>query len=277
MYPVFFQLGGVTVRAYAFMLSLAYLSGMFFTAWRAKKRGLDQRVVYDVSFYAVLAGILGARLLYALQHADAFRDNLTAIVNPFAGSTLGIEGFSLFGGAAGAIAGATLFFKLKKIPILLYADAAAPSFGLIIFFIKTGCFLNGCCYGVPVQGKLGVTFPAASPAGQYQLSINAIHLFPVQLLHASAGILLFLICIIAGRKKIFPGFELYLAGLLYFTMNFFIDFYRVYPDQNQFVFFSYNQIASIVLFILFATLLFQGAYQRRQAVSTDNTIYLKKS
>ena len=269
MYPVLFHLGEFAVRSYAFMLALAFLSGMYFTAWRAKQRNLQQSVVYDAGFYIVLSGMFGARLMYVLQHLPEFQDNISSIFNPFVGSTVGIEGFSLFGGAAGAFGAALLFFRLKKIPILPYADAAAPSSGLIIFFMKTGCFLNGCCYGVPVQGNLGVSFPETSPAGQYQLYIQASQLFPVQLLHAFAGILLFIASLVAGRKTVFTGFELYLAGLLYSLMRFFLDFFREYPVQNQFVSLSYNQLVCILLFVLFTALLSHGAYRLRQIASTN--------
>ena len=103
MHPVLLQIGDFVLQSYTLMLGLAFLSSMYFTAWRAKKRNLEKNIVYNACFYIVLAGLLGARLLYVLQHLEEFQDNFTTMFNPFAGTTVGIEGFSLFGGAAGAI------------------------------------------------------------------------------------------------------------------------------------------------------------------------------
>jgi phosphatidylglycerol:prolipoprotein diacylglycerol transferase len=35
--------------------------------------------------------------------------------------------------------------------------------------MRTGCFLRGCCYGLPTDLPWGVTFPAGSPAWSQQL------------------------------------------------------------------------------------------------------------
>ncbi len=43
-------------------------------------------------------------------------------------------------------------------------DVLAVTTPVSMVFVRTGCFLAGCCHGVPTDGWWGVSFPANSPA-----------------------------------------------------------------------------------------------------------------
>ena len=105
----------------------------------------------------------------------------------------------MYGGFIGAIVAGILYFKIKKIPFLPYADVSAPSVGIGIFLTRIGCFLNGCCYGASNTGSLGVSFPLESPAGVYQQHIHASGLHASQLYESAGGLL---IAISPFQKKV---------------------------------------------------------------------------
>src|SRR3712207_514662 len=70
---------------------------------------------------------------------------------------------SFHGGAvAGTVAGVIYMWR-RKLPLLAMADAAAPAMALGYAIGRIGCFLNGCCYGVPTQLPWGFHFPDADP------------------------------------------------------------------------------------------------------------------
>ncbi len=258
MHPVLFKLGPLPIHSYGLMLALSFLLGIWLSSVRARRRNLDPNFVSDMGFWVILSAIVGARLYYVFLHFEEFGGNLAAIFNPFHGGTLGIGGLVMYGGFIGAIIGGFLFFKLKKLPFLPYVDAVAPSLGFGIFLTRIGCFLNGCCFGGPHSGACAVSFPASSPAGQYQLSMHAESLFASQLFASGAGLIIAFLVLFAGKKRFFAGFEFYLTGILYAVARFSIDFTRYYAPDERVAGLSHNQIVCIGLFILFGGLLLKG-------------------
>lgn len=258
MHPVVFSIGGFAIHSYGLLLAISFLFGIWFASKRAKAEGLDPNVISDVGFWIILSSILGARLYYVFLHFEEFKGNLFNIINPFQDGSVGIGGLVMYGGLIGAIVSGFLFFKLKKLPFLPYADAIAPTLGIGIFFTRIGCFLNGCRYGMPTEHSLGVHFPNISPAGHYQVQMHADALFPSQLFLSAGGILLAVIVILASKKIKFQGFQFYLAGAIYSVVRFSVDFTRFYGADERLFGLSHNQIVCILLFIVFTGLILKN-------------------
>jgi phosphatidylglycerol---prolipoprotein diacylglyceryl transferase len=255
MHPVLFRIWKLPVHSYGLMLALAFLVGIWLAAYRAKRNKLDPDAIIDVGFYIIVAAIVGARLYYVILHFEHFRNNLLSIINPFQGDSVGLGGLVMYGGLIGGILAGILYFKIKKYPFLPYADAAAPSIGIGIFLTRIGCFLNGCCYGGPHEGFLSVSFPLISSAGRYQQTMHAAGLHPAQLYSALGGLAIAIIVLLAGRRKLFEGFQFYLIGLLYAVMRFSVDFTRYYAPDERLGPLSHNQVVCIGLFAVFGGLI----------------------
>jgi phosphatidylglycerol:prolipoprotein diacylglycerol transferase len=271
MHPVFFKIGSFPIHSYGVMLALSFLFGIMLSSWRAKKAGLDPNVIPDVGFWVIIAAILGSRLYYVLLHFEEFRGELLSIVNPFQGDVVGIGGLVMYGGFIGAIVASLIFFKLRKLPFLPYADALAPGVGFGIMLTRIGCFLNGCCYGAAGHGNFSVNFPLASPAGMYQSHIHAAGLYPSQLFESLGGFLIGVIILLVGRMKPFTGFQFYLVGLLYSVLRFIIEFSRYYSANEHVGPFTHNQIDCIVLFIIFAGLILKNILFKDELPASKST------
>lgn len=258
MHPVVFKIFGFAIHSYGLLLAISFLFGIWFASKRAKEDGLDPNVISDVGFWIILSSILGARLYYVFLHFEEFKGNLFNIINPFQDGSVGIGGLVMYGGLIGAIVSGFLYFKLKKLPFLPYADAIAPTLGIGIFFTRIGCFLNGCCYGMPTEHDLGVHFPNISPAGQYQVQMHADALFPSQLFLSAGGILLAVLVLLAAKKIKFRGFQFYFAGAIYSVVRFSVDFTRFYSADERLFGLSHNQIVCIALFTVFSVLILKN-------------------
>jgi len=151
MLPVFFHIFGIPIHSYGLMLAVSFLAGIWLASVRAKNAGLKPEIIADVAFWVIVSAIVGARLYYVLLKPAEFSGRLLNIANPFQDGGVGIGGLVMYGGFIGAVVAAFIFFRLKRLPFLPYADAMAPSLGIGIFFTRIGCFLNGCCYGAPGQ------------------------------------------------------------------------------------------------------------------------------
>lgn len=264
MHPVLFKIFSFPIHSYGLMLALSFLFGIWFSMARAKRAGLDPNVIADVGFWLILSAIIGARLYYVLLHFDEFSGNLLSIINPFNGGVVGIGGLVMYGGFIGAVLASVLFFSIKKLPFLPYADATAPGIAIGVMLTRIGCFLNGCCFGSGTAHG-GVCFPMSSAAGMYQHEINAAGLYPSQLYESAGGLLIALLILFVAKKRPFTGCQFYLFGLLYSVLRFFVDFSRVYTHSERLGGLSHNQIVCIVFFIIFGGFILKGLLFKEEA------------
>ena len=143
--------------------------------------------------------------------------------------------FCLLGGI---LAGA-LYLRVKGRSLALWSNLTAPAIALFHTFGRIGCFLGGCCYGIP--SAWGVTY-RHSPV----VEANGISRFPVQLVEAAWNLILFLLLsrlLRQGKGRLLP---LYLA--LYAPARFLLEFLR--GDSYRGIFFglSTSQWISLLLF-----------------------------
>ena len=270
MHPVVFQIGSFPIHAYRIFLTLSALVGIWLSGKYAKRKGLDPEVVLDVGSWIILASVFGGRIYYILLHHEEFRGRWESIYNPFSGDAFGVGGFVMYGGFIGALVATMVYFKVKKIPMLPYADTIAPSVGIGIFLTRIGCFLNGCCFGASTDSWCAVAFPPNGPAGRYQMSIQAEGLFPSQLFLSFGGLLIAVVLVLVGRKNRSDGFQFYLMGLLYAILRFFVDFTRYYGENEKWGFLNHNQIISMGVFLIFAGLILRGSLAKSESAEMGN-------
>lgn len=109
MYPVLVQLGTFELRSYGVIVALSFLLGLWLSTKEAKRKGLDPGLIQDFAFYALLGGIIGARIYYVLfSNLAYFLQKPWEIVAIWHGG-LGIIG-ALLGGFL-----TTLWYCRKKI------------------------------------------------------------------------------------------------------------------------------------------------------------------
>jgi len=197
--------------------ALAVVAILAATAIMAQRARLDSWTMY----LAGLAGLGGALLVGWVYVA------------------LTEHGFQAEGGgraAIGAFIGAAAFgwlaIRLRAGDFLRYADAAAPGIALGYAVYRIGCFVNGCCFGIPTDLAWGVTFPPGTEAFDAQVATgwidshaaHSVSVHPTQLYHAAAGALTFLV--LTRLEAAWPGRRLVVALLAYAVSRFVIEFFR---------------------------------------------------
>jgi len=231
VHPILFKIGAFEIRSYGFMLALSFVFGIMLATRRAKKRDLDPNVIMDLSVVLILCSIIGSRFLYVVYHLEEFRGRWLDTINPFqSDGSIGISGLTVLGGIVLCFIGAWVFLHMKKLNFFEFADIIVPSVGLGIFLTRIGCFLNGCCYGLPCDAgaHLCVTFPFNSPAGA---EFPGVPLVPTQLYSAVYGLIILFGLLYLERWKKFEGFLLAWFIILYGISRFIIDIFRYYEDS----------------------------------------------
>jgi len=262
MHPTLIELGPVAVRTYGFLLALAFISGIWFTARRARKEGLGSQWLPDLSLIVLVSAIVGSRFFYVIYHLEEFEGHILDMINPIQSTgEIGIGGLSMFGGLVLAIICGIIYIHIKKLTVWRIADVVAPSIMLGLGIARIGCFLNGCCFGKLSQSYFAVIFPPDSPAG-YMFPDTPI--FPIQLVASLSGFFIFGILLALEKFKRFHGFTFWLMLAFYSVARFTIDFFRYYEESMIFARigdarFTVNQ-ALIVLIFTFS--LFMWNYLR---------------
>jgi phosphatidylglycerol:prolipoprotein diacylglycerol transferase len=159
------------LRAYSTFYTLAWLVAPIVGVWFARRRGLPWRRVLAVYALALMAGIVGARALDLFVAWRFYAEEPSRIW------AAGWTGYSLYGGFVFATLVGYILARRFKVPPWQLADAAVPALVVGQLLMRTGCFLNGCCYGLPTSLPWGVRYPVGS------------HVWAAQLTSSSRGLL----------------------------------------------------------------------------------------
>ena len=164
-----FALGGhvYVLRAYSTFYTLAFASSPLLAAWVASRRGESRWRALTVYGGALICGIVGARALDLFVAWRLYAEDPSRIWG------LSFTGFSLYGGLVLATAAAIALARALRIPVWRLADSAVPGLVLGLVLMRTGCYLNGCCFGEITDLPWGVTFPPGTPAWTHQLATGA--------------------------------------------------------------------------------------------------------
>jgi phosphatidylglycerol:prolipoprotein diacylglycerol transferase len=230
MHPILFTLGPVTIYSYGVMIALAVIICAFLLSQDAKAYHIPADIIYDLMFWVVAWGILGARIFYIVISWDYFSQNLLEIIMIQHG------GLAWQGGFVGGTLAGVWFVKSKKLQVRLFMDLVAPYIALGQSIGRIGCFLNGCCYGKPVAW--GVYFPQFGA-----------HLHPTQLYETAGLFLIFLILKFTQRKPHHPGMVFVLYLWLAAIERFTVEFFRADHDYLLLGLSLFQYISLLVFFV----------------------------
>lgn len=175
MYPklVEWHLGGHTISlpTYGLLVATGFVVGTWLCERDAKRCGNDPRVILDACFWALIGGLVGARLLYVATNARDYwqicrgSGQPRGLLGVFLDCTQPLQfwqgGIVYYGGFVG---GALGVWWSSRGRFLETADMLAPSVAIGHVFGRLGCYFAGCCFGAPTRTPFGARFPRDSIA-----------------------------------------------------------------------------------------------------------------
>ena len=273
-HPVSYQLGPFNATGFGLAMLLCFVVGQIVTTNELERRGEDSAPVGDMVFAAVIGGLFGAKLYYAVLMHD-----MSSLVSR--------AGFVFWGGLIGGILAVMAVVIHKKLGVAKVSDAVALALPAAYSVGRTGCWAVGDDYGRPFSGAWAVMFPQGAPpstvgnmsrmfgvqfpAGMSPSEVVAVH--PTQIYEVLMGFMMFLIVWRFRDHKHAVGwlFGLYcfLAGL----ERFIVEFFRAKDDR----FFMGGLTSAQLIAIGFA--LFGAAWMvmRRNVTPSAPGIYAKRS
>jgi len=255
---------GVPIFWYGVMLLLGFTMAMLLARRLARQEGVPPTTIYDLALWALVSGLVGARLWYVAEFSNRvwFENGEFVGLGRAIGRTLNVSdgGLVFYGGLVLPVIVLAWWFRRRKLPILKMLDILAPPAMLGLAFGRIGCLFNGCCFG-----KLcSADFPMAlrRPAGgatwrfhehYYDLPSTEAWSMPVLPAQAYASICAFLLCgllVLLYRRKKRDGDILVGLLLSYPVVRFLLEAIREHEPSETFGFISVSQTVSLVGFLI---------------------------
>ncbi|HEY1214395.1 MAG TPA: prolipoprotein diacylglyceryl transferase [Bryobacteraceae bacterium] len=263
MYPKLISIGSFYIPTYGVLVALGFLAGLMIALRLARRSGLPADKIANLAVYCAIGGIAGAKLFMFFFDAPYYWAHPGEI---FTLQTLQAAGV-FHGGFIVALLVAIFYMIRQKLPVLPTMDAFAP--GVIIgqAIGRLGCFAAGCCWGRECDLPWGVRFRSdfAAPVPLDK------PLHPVQIYESVCDFAIFYILYRCFRRSHRPGQIIGLYLVLFSTVRFIFEFYRVH-EQSLVGPFSLTQWIALALLLVGALMLWftRGvAFDRRVLVQAQ--------
>lgn len=225
MFPFIINKGDIVIPTFFFMVMLGVLASTFYLYFRAKKMGFSQVVALDVGIVGAIFGILGSRIFHVFFEAFWFYKE-----DPMHFFEFWRGGFVSFGAYIGGVAAILLYLKIRRLPVLKYADFIALSVPFLILFIRVGCLGAGCCYGKPTDSFIHLIFTDPQSDAGSKFPGKSLH--ATQLLDILNAFICFFIVHWRYNRKKFDGEIMLLLYITYSFIRGIIEFFRGDLDRG---------------------------------------------
>jgi phosphatidylglycerol:prolipoprotein diacylglycerol transferase len=228
MHPILFQFevpeflqgifpSQVTIYSYGALIALGAFLGYMYTSIKAgKKFGLSHETVQLFVILVIIAAVVGGKFFMIFEDPKDFAGDPGSLLTDFG------SGFVFYGSLIFAIPTIIIFLKVKKIPVWPFLDVVAILTTIVHAFGRMGCFMAGCCYGVPHDTFPSVTF--SHPKSQAEPLDTPLH--PTQLYSAFSIALIGMFLVWYEKRKRFDGELMLLYIMLYAIARSVIEIFR---------------------------------------------------
>lgn len=141
MNPVIFSIGSFSIRWYSVLILVGIIVAILLAEKEAKKFKFEKDFIFDLAFWIIVFGIIGARLYYVIFNFDYYKGNFFDIFKIWNG------GLAIHGGIIAGLITLLIYCKIKGVKPLRVTDIAVPSLILAQAIGRWGNFFNGEAHG----------------------------------------------------------------------------------------------------------------------------------
>jgi len=208
--------GPFSISWYGFFVVLG-VSTFIYLAYTDIRRSaiLSTNQFLDCATAGAFGGIVGGKLLFLANQAAEY--SCSTWTDFFA---LLVGGYAILGAMVGALLGIVLAARWHRVHVISLLDLCG-AYALSAHAIsRLGCFVAGCCWGLPFAGGMVYSHPAS-------LAPLHVELFPIQLAMVALSLLGFLICRhLYGQRGRREGLVFGIYLIWESGARFLIDFWR---------------------------------------------------
>lgn len=248
--PASWDLGPLQLTGFGLAVLMAFVIAQVIAQRELARRGHDPEPIGDLVFAAVVGGLLGGKIYYAILMRDS-------------GALLSRAGFVFWGGLIGGIIACYIVIRRKNLSFTRISDVGGICVAAAYSIGRTGCWAVGDDYGRPWNGPFAVSFPQGAPpstvdnmadlfgvqpAGRAVPS-EVLSVHPTQLYETALGFVMFLILWRFRNHKHAEGWLFGLYCVLAGVERFVIEFVRAKDDRFFFGTFTMAQFIALLFAI----------------------------
>lgn len=141
MNPVIFTIGGFSLRWYSVCIFVGIVLAYIIASKESKKFDLPKDFLFDLAFWLIIIGIVGARLYYVLFNFKLFKNDLWEIFRVWNG------GLAIHGGIIAGFITLIIYCKRKGVKVFQMTDIISIPLLLAQAIGRWGNFFNGEAHG----------------------------------------------------------------------------------------------------------------------------------
>ena len=229
MSPVLLTISGYEIRWYSILLVFAVIVGILLFQREGKKFKVKPEFVFNMAFWAIIFGLIGARLYYVIFNWDYFGNNLNEIYQIWEG------GLAIHGGIIAGFLTVLVYCKKYKVRVIRYLDFIAVPLLLAQAIGRWGNFFNSEAHGRPTDLPWGIM-------------VHGVKVQPTFLYESIWCLALFFFLLWVDNRRKFKGQTMCLYGMLYSVERFFVEGLRT--DSLMIGPFRQAQVISVTAFII---------------------------
>ncbi len=207
---------------------------------RWRRRGYPRDGIYDIAFWVVIWGVIGARVYHVITDYQRFEDDAWRAFQIWRG------GLSIWGAVIGGAIAVIVITYRRKLPTLVVMDCMSVGIVLAQAIGRWGNYFNQELFGKPTTLPWGLEIsPHTIPVGYQQYTtFQPTFLYESLACLAIAGILL----LVEHRARLKLGQTFALYVVLYTFARFFFENMRIDP-AHEIAGLRVNAWVSIILFV----------------------------
>ena len=242
MNPIALQIGLFSIKWYSLMILLGVVVGIGLLLKEGKKYNYPKDFLFNLCFWAIIFGFIGARIYYVLFNFDIYKNDPISIFKIWEG------GLAIHGGLIAGSITMYLYCKKYNVRLLKITDMAVPGILLAQSIGRWGNFFNMEAHGGAVLRSTLESFhiPEFIING---MNINGVYYHPTFFYESLWCLLGFIIFILLRHYKYLKVGSLTFSYLCFYSVGrFVIEALRT--DSLMIGGFKVAQILSIILFII---------------------------
>src|SRR5271165_5546978 len=251
------EIVGISIKTFGVMFALGFLACGAVVARRLREMDKPVDWAYEITFAALLGGVVGARAYYVIENYDQVKHDFFKSL--FSGS-----GLVWYGGAIGGAIGVVLWMRWRHVLELRMFDMCATALALGYAIGRIGCQVSGDGdYGIRSSLPWAMGYPHGTVPTPPGVRVQPTPIYETVTMCLLAYVLWSL------RDRVRPGVVFALYLLLSGLERFLVEFIR--RNNEVFAGLTAPQLESVALILIGSTWLLMMARRDGMAALRPTT------
>ena len=242
MDPVLFTIFGIDIRWYSILILVGIILAISMLIKEGKRFNIPKDFLFNMAFWVIIFGIIGARLYYCVFNFNLYKDNLIDILKIWEG------GLAIHGGLIAGFITLLVYTKKYSVNTIKITDMAVVPVLLAQAIGRWGNFFNSEAHGVATTyyHLKELHIPEKIIEG---MKIGNVYYHPTFYYESLFCLVGFIILLFVRRYRYLKRGQLTALYLMYYSVGrFFIESLRT--DSLMLGAFKVAQLVSVSLFII---------------------------